>query len=291
MKVQGLKKSGLLEMHRGTETFHGLGGLEHMKSFCLRALRSQSRLAEPRGILILGVPGTGKSEFAKRLGNEVGLPTILVDLGHLKGSLVGESERRTRQALRQLSATARNIAFFDEIEKMASGVQSSGQSDGGVSAGQFGSLLGHMSDHPGESFFIFTANDISKLPPEFTRAERLDAIFFVDLPGPSEKKAIWEIYMQTFELDPTQRMPRDESWTGAEIKACCRLASLLDVPLIEAATNIVPVAVTAGESIERLRQWASGRCLCADRPGLFTRGGDVAGKSGRKVNRSDPSVN
>ncbi|WP_406699448.1 AAA family ATPase [Singulisphaera sp. Ch08] len=291
MKVQGLKKSGLLEMHRGTETFHGLGGLEHMKSFCLRALRSRSRKAEPRGILILGVPGTGKSEFAKRLGNEVGFPTILVDLGHLKGSLVGESERRTRQALRQLSATARNIAFFDEIEKMASGVQSSGQSDGGVSAGQFGSLLGHMSDHPGESFFIFTANDISKLPPEFTRAERLDGIFFVDLPGPHEKKAIWEIYMQTFELDPTQRMPRDDSWTGAEIKACCRLAALLDVPLIEAATNIVPVAVTAGESIERLRQWASGRCLCADRPGLFTRGGDVAGKSGRKVNRSDPSVN
>src|SRR3954447_7078039 len=129
-----------------------------------------------------------------------------------------------------------------------------------------------MSDHPGESFFIFTANDISKLPPEFTRAERLDGIFFVDLPGPGEKKSIWDIYIQTFELDPSQRMPRDDSWTGAEIKACCRRASLLDVPLIEAATNIVPVAVTAGESIERLRQWASGRCLSVDRPRPYTRG-------------------
>jgi hypothetical protein len=290
MKVQGLKKSGLLEMHRGAETFRGLGGLDHMKSFCLRALQSRSRRAEPRGVLVLGVPGTGKSEFAKRLGAEVGLPTILVDLGRLKGSLVGESERRTRQALRQLSATARNIAFFDEIEKMAAGAESGGRSDGGVSAGQFGSLITHMSDHPGESFFIFTANDVSKLPPEFTRAERLDAIFFVDLPGPDEKRAIWEIYIAAFELDPAQRRPRDDSWTGAEIKACCRLASLLEVPLIEAAANIVPVAVTAAESIERLRSWASGRCLRADRRGLFTRG-EAANAAGRKAGRSDPSLN
>jgi hypothetical protein len=290
MKVQGLKKAGLLEMHRGAETLDGLGGLAHMKSFCLRALRGRSRKAEPRGVLVLGVPGTGKSEFARRLGNEVGLPTILVDLGRLKGGLVGETERRTRQALRQLSATAPNIAFFDEIEKMAAGVESGGRSDGGVAAGQFGSLLTHMSDRPGESFFIFTANDVRRLPPEFTRAERLDAIFFVDLPGRDERRAIWDIYVRAFELDPAQRRPRDDSWTGAEIKACCRLAALLEVPLVEAAANIVPVAVTAAESIERLRDWASGRCLDADRPGIFARG-DVAGKARRKVDRGDPSLN
>lgn len=291
MKVRGLRKSGLLEMYRGTETFDDLGGLGAMKSFCLRALRSRSRRAEPRGILILGVPGTGKSEFAKRLGNEVGRPTILVDLGHLKGGLVGETERRTRQALRQLSATARNIAFFDEVEKMASGVQSSGQSDGGVSAGQFGTLLGHMADHPGESFFIFTANDISKLPPEFTRAERLDAIFFVDLPGAEGRRAIWDIHRRAFELDPDQRLPRDQDWSGAEIKACCRLAALLDITLIDAAQHIVPVAVTAGESVERLRAWASGRCLSADRPGIYSRTGAATDKPGRSVRRGDPSSN
>ena len=117
LKMQSLRKTGLLEMHRGTESLTGLGGLEAMKSFCLRALRSRSERAEPRGILILGVPGTGKSEFAKRLGNEVGRPTLRVDLGRLKGGLVGETERNIRQALQQLSATSKNIAFFDEIER------------------------------------------------------------------------------------------------------------------------------------------------------------------------------
>ena len=83
------------------------------------------------------------------------------------------------------------------------------------------------------------------------------------------------MYLERFGLDPGQRRPRDRDWTGAEIKACCRLAALLDVPLVEAAQNIVPVAVTAGESVERLRTWAAGRCLSADRPGLYTRATDA----------------
>ena len=108
--------------------------------------------------------------------------------------------------------------------------------------------------------------------------------------GRREKQAIWGIHRGGTGSTPPGRA-RDRDWTPAEIKACCRLAALLDVPLVEAAQNIVPVAVTAGESIERLRDWAAGRCLSADRPGLFTRGTDAAGKPGRKVNRSDPSVN
>jgi SpoVK/Ycf46/Vps4 family AAA+-type ATPase len=135
-----------------------------------------------------------------------------------------------------------------------------------------------------------TANDISRLPPEFLRAGRLNAIFFVDLPGRLQKDAIWGIYLGKFEIDPGQRRPADADWTGDEIRTCCETASLLEIPLLEAAQYIVPVAVTAGESIERLRTWAGGRCLSAERPGLYTRGSDVAGKSGRKVNR-DPSAN
>ena len=96
-----------------------------------------------------------------------------------------------------------------------------------------------------------TANDVSKLPPEFSRAERFDGIFFLDLPGRAQKDVIWRQYIAEFELDALQRVPDDLKWTGAEIKSCCRLAALLDVPLTQAAKNIVPVAVTSAESVER----------------------------------------
>jgi SpoVK/Ycf46/Vps4 family AAA+-type ATPase len=133
-------------------------------------------------------------------------------------------------------------------------------------------------------------NDISKLPPEFARAERLDATFFLDLPGTREKEAIWRMYLDRFGLDASQRKPSDRGWTGAEVRACCRLAALLDVPLAEAARNIVPVSVTAGETIERLRTWAAGRCLDAARPGLYRRETGDFETLGRNVSR-DPSNN
>jgi hypothetical protein len=119
----------------------------------------------------------------------------------------------------------------------------------------------------------------------------LDACFFLDLPGVQEKRAIWRLYLDRFGLDPGQRRPQDRDWTPAEIKSCCRLSALLDVPLIEAAQNIVPVAVTAGEAVERLRNWASGRCLSADRPGIYSRSGSGPERPGRSVRRSDPSAN
>ena len=211
-------------------------------------------------------------------------------MGALLGSLVGQSEANIRQALRLVDAMSPCVVMLDEVEKALSGVASGGQSDSGVSARMFASFLGWLNDHESDAFVVCTANDVSRLPPEFARSERFDGTFFLDLPTAREKEAIWRMYMALFGSDPEQRRPRDVDFTGAEIRACCRLAALLDLPLIEAARNIVPVAVTAGESIERLRAWASGRCLAADRPGLYTRGGEAAGKSGRNVHR-DPSAN
>ena len=173
------------------------------------------------------------------------------------GSLVGQTEERTRQALRIVDAMAPCVLFIDEIEKALAGVQSSGQTDSGVSARMFGTFLTWLSDHESDVFVIATSNDVSKLPPEFSRAERWDGTFFIDLPGQRERDTIWRIYLEKFGLDPARRRPISEGWTGAEVKSCCRLAALLDIPLIEAAQNIVPVA--AGESVEKLRNWASGR--------------------------------
>ena len=138
-------------------------------------------------------------------------------------------------------------------------------------------------------FFVGTSNDISKLPPEFARAERFDGVFFLDLPGAAERDAIWALYRRQYGIPEGQQRPDDASWTGAEVKACCRLAALLDVPLTQAARNVVPVAVTAAEAVERLRGWASGRCLCASSPGVYARAGAPAPRAARRVQR--PSDN
>jgi SpoVK/Ycf46/Vps4 family AAA+-type ATPase len=292
LKTQTLKKSGLLSLHCGGETFDRLGGLDNLKAFCLRAMRQQGQRdprRRPRGVLLLSPPGCGKSQFAKSLGNEVGRPTLVLDVGALMGSLVGQTEERTRQALQIADAMAPCVLMVDEIEKALSGAASSGQTDSGVTARLFGSLLTWLNDHQSDVFFVATCNDISKLPPEFSRAERFDGVFFVDLPTASQRGAIWEIYVPMFGIGSGQTRPKDTNWTGAEIKACCRLAALLDVPLAAAAEHVVHVAVTAAESVERLRTWASGRCLSADASGIYR----FTGPKTRKRRRVsiDPSQN
>ena len=182
--------------------------------------------------------------------------------------------------------------MLDEVEKAFSGVASSGQTDSGVSARLFGAFLSWLNDHDSDVFVVATANDITRLPPEFSRAERFDGVFFVDLPDAAQREAIWEIYVQQYGLELSQKRPSDVQWTGAEIKACCRLAALLDLPLTAAAQNIVPVARTSAESVEKLRQWASGRCLSADRTGIYE-AALTAASGRRKLNRArtDPSQN
>jgi adenylylsulfate kinase-like enzyme len=290
IKAGMLKKLGLLTMHRGGETFADLGGLDALKAFCSRALRpGRPEGVRAKGMLLLGPPGSGKSAMAKALGAETGRPTLILDVGTLLGSLVGQSEANIRQALRLVDAMSPCVVMVDEVEKALAG--SSGSSgDSGVSARLFGTLLSWLNDRTSDSFVVCTANDISRLPPEFARSERFDATFFLDLPGPEEKRAIWRMYREKYQLDPAGPLPQDRDWTPAEVKACCRLAALLEVSLVEAARNIVPVAVTAGESVELLRQWAAGRCLSADRPGLYTRATEAAIKPGRNVRR-DPSSN
>ncbi len=270
VKGQQLKKSGLLTLHDGPERFDQLGGLAALKSFCQRVLRptTTESLASPKGILLVSPPGCGKSAFCKSLGNEVGRPTLRLEMGALMGSLVGQSEANIRQAIAQAEAMAPCILMLDEIEKGLAGMSGGGHSDGGVATRMFGTLLSWLADRTSDLFVVATANRVNQLPPELTRAERFDGVFFVELPGRGEKDAIWQIHRRTFAIDAQHELPVDDEWTGAEIHSCCRLSRLLGVSLVEAAQNIVPVAISAAESIGELRQWASGRCLDAERGGI-----------------------
>ncbi|QDV55349.1 AAA family ATPase [Rosistilla oblonga] len=294
LKANTLKKSGLVQLYKGEEDFSSLGGLENLKAFCKRSLLQTNRenpLKRPRGVLLLGVPGTGKSAFAKALGKETGRPILMLDIGALMGSLVGQTEQNVRRALQIADAMEPCILFVDEIEKALSGAAGSVQSDSGVSSRMLGTLLSYMNDHTTNVYLIATCNDISRMPPELTRAERFDGIMFLDLPGRSQKDQIWDQYVALFELDAEQKRPDDTNLTGAEIRSCCRLASLLDLPLVQAAQNVVPIAVTANESVERLRQWAIGRCLDAETPGLYQSTNETGASRRRSVTRSKPSSN
>jgi hypothetical protein len=187
LKAQTLRKQNLLTLHRGGERFDSLGGLTALKEFCRRALEP-GRLVKACGALLLSPPGCGKSAYCRALGQEVGRPVLALDVGALYGSLVGESERNIRQALQIADAMAPSILFCDELEKGLSGVGGTG--DSGVSTRMFGTVLTWLADHQSDVFFIGTANDIRRLPPEFTRAERLDGVFFIDLPSAEQRRAI-----------------------------------------------------------------------------------------------------
>lgn len=289
LKTQTLKKSGLLELYQGDANFDDLGGLDALKSFCKRALTRSSENVRAKGVMLLSPPGCGKSQICKALGNETGRPVILLDVGSLMGSLVGQTESRTRQALKIIDAMGKSVVLLDEVDKAFGSASGGSSGDSGVSARMFATALIWLNDRQSDSFVVCTANDVQKLPPEFARAERFDSVFFVDLPGKSEREMIWDLYIESYGLDPEQPKPKDQSWTGAEIKACCRLSALLNVPLKQAALNVVPVANTARESIEGLRSWASGRCIDAQNGGIYKHAPSKS-KSRRRI-KADPSLN
>ena len=193
------------------------------------------------GLLLIGPPGTSKSLFAKATGNEGGVPTIALDLGGMKGSLVGESEQALRTALKVCDAVTQKRALF-----------------------------------------LGTCNSIGALPPELRRRFNL-GVMFCDLPDSKERKAIWDLYLKKYAL-PTQPIPTDDGWTGAEIKQAAWLAWDLKLSLVEAAEYIVPVARSASEQISRLRDSADGRYISASYPGVFLKAGPASAQTGRKLN-------
>ena len=262
-KAGALLRQAKISMVQYPERFGDLGGLDNLKRFTLATAPSPLAL----GIFLLGVPGAGKSTFARCLGNELGIPTLSMDFGKMLGSLVGSSEGAIRDALKSVDAMGRVVLFIDEIDKGLAGAGSSGELDSGVKAGVAGTFLKWLSDRtPGRAYVIATANKVSSIPPEYLRSERWDGLFYVDLPTRSEKDAIWAIWGSRFRLSVTQDRPDDESWTGAEIRTCCRIAAMMDCTKQDAASYVVPVARSMAEAVEQMRTWAKGRCLPASLP-------------------------
>ena len=292
LKTQTLKKSGLVTLYRGQEGFGQLGGLKALQVFCMRALmhRNEPHREAERGDAAWRTGCRQERVCQGALVIEACRPTLVLDIGcplRLPGRCNG-SQHSPGLADYRCDGTVPS-ALSTRSRKHWPGLGSSG--DSGVSSRLFGTFLTWLSDHESDVFVVCTSNDISKLPPEFSRAERFDGIFFLDLPTREEKEAIWKLYRGLFDIAPSEPQPEDTDWTGAEIRSCCRLASLLDIPLSRAATNVVPVAVMAGEQVERLRKWASGRCLSASEPGIYRRAEPASTKPGRRVTRGNSNDN
>jgi predicted kinase len=299
-KAQALKKGNrALALYDGDEHFSDIGGLDHLKTYCLEtlAVREANPKFQPRGVMIMGVSGTGKSLFAKALGRETGRPTLCFDIGRTLGSLMGQSQAQFREALEKAEAMAPCILFVDEIEKALSGAGHDGHTSGGVKTEIFGHFLTWLQDRTADVFLVSTCNRIRAIAddhPEFLR--RFDQLFFVDYPDRQAKDRIWEIHLRGYELIGTDddagkvSLPKDDQWTGAEIERCCRLARLRRKSPAQIGQTMPRIADQAGEAIDETRRWADGRCYSADREEVYQSGAADSKGSRRKV-RLSPSDN
>jgi AAA+ superfamily predicted ATPase len=263
-----------------------VGGLDLLKGWLVsrRAAYSASArsygLPAPKGALLVGPPGTGKSLVAKAIATAWGVPLLKLDLGALKSKFVGDSEANIRKAFRVIEAIGRCVVFLDEIEKALAGA-TQGAADGGVSGDALGSILGWMQDRAGSAFVVMTANDATQLPPELMRAGRLDAVWSLDLPNPTERGEILKVSLRVHGREAVDVYYADvidatEGFTGSEIAALVPNAlyaafaenerEITTDDLLEAARTVVPLSKTASEKIETLRQWANARARPATTP-------------------------
>lgn len=282
-KRKRLGSLGCLEAIVADVTPEDIGGLKNLKRWLnqrrggFSARAREYGLDPPRGILLLGVQGCGKSLCAKVVASAWRMPLLRMDPGVLYQKFIGESEARLREALSQAESMAPVVLWIDEIEK-AFASASSVSADGGLSQRMFGTLLAWMQDHRHPIFLIATANNISDLPPELMRKGRFDEIFFVDLPGPDDRELIFTIHLRKrrrdksdFDLD--RLVAASEGFSGAEIEqavvsglfaAFSQGAECTTEHLLTALHTTHPLSVLMREHVQQLRAWAHGRCVLAD---------------------------
>jgi SpoVK/Ycf46/Vps4 family AAA+-type ATPase len=285
-KKQVVKRSQLLEfVETGAANAPKVGGLESLKEWLgnrKRGFSEEARTAGlplPKGILLVGVPGCGKSLTAMTVGKEWELPLLRLDMGKLFSGLVGSSESNMRQALSTCEAVAPCVLWIDEIEKGMSGMGSSGSSDGGTTSRVFGTFLTWMQEKKEPVFVVATANDISGLPPEFLRKGRFDEIFFVDLPSRAERSEIFKIHLEKSGVDLAEfksesLLKLSEGFSGAEIEQAIVEARYqafgshqkVEVShLTQVLSETVPLSKTQSDRIASLREWAKNRTRFASK--------------------------
>ncbi|CAN5578328.1 AAA family ATPase [soil metagenome] len=282
-KQQIIRKSGLLEFYASEERLTNVGGLETLKDWLrkrVRAFSDEARafgLPEPKGILLVGVQGCGKSLVAKAVANSWRLPLLRLDVGRLFSSLVGSSEENLRNAIKVAESIAPVVLWVDEIEKGFAGVGSSNISDAGTAARVFGSFITWLQEKKAPVFVIATANQVHHLPPELVRKGRFDEIFFVDLPSTAERAEIWKIHLLRRNRDPGQFNVQalamaSDGLSGAEVEQAV-IAGLYEAfdtnrpltesDLLDVLHETVPLSQMMAEEIEELRSWARQRARLA----------------------------
>ena len=281
-KEQIIRKSGILDYFPKNENLKDVGGMEVLKDWLFKRKKAYEKkardfgLQEPKGLLLLGVPGCGKSLTAKTIASFWNMPLLRLDIGKVFQGVVGSSEDNIRKAIATAEAVAPCVLWIDEIEKGLSGVQSSGVTDGGVTSRIFSTILTWMQEKTSPVFVVATANNINLLPPELLRKGRFDEIFFVDLPSQKERENIFVIHLKKKGQDPSQYPmemlgKKTEGFNGAEIEECIKeamFAAYVEAPdtpqlqskhLVDAISKTVPLSTTMKEQIAALRNWAATR--------------------------------
>jgi SpoVK/Ycf46/Vps4 family AAA+-type ATPase len=284
-KAELLESDGVLELiATDVGTLDQVGGMDNLKKWLAirgRGFEAKAReygLEPPRGVLLTGVPGCGKSLVAKTLARTWGMPLVLLDPGSIYGSFVGESEARLRSALDTVEAMAPVVVWLDEIEKgFAAG---SGSGDSGVSQRILGTFLRWMQERPPGVFLVATSNDVAKLPPELLRRGRFDEIFFVDLPRSDERRAVFELHLRKRKRDPAAfdleaLVAASDGFSGAEIEGAIVGAmyrsysagtELATQDVLTELSQTTPLSRTRAEDIIAMRLWAQGRATPATSP-------------------------
>jgi len=283
-KTQVIRKSGILDYYDKPESFADVGGLEILTAwFKTRApaFANTARYAGlplPKDVLLVGVPGCGKSLSARALAGTWGVPLVRLDVGRIFGSYVGQSEANLRMAIQTAEAVSPCILWIDEVEKGFSGVR--GQGGGGVAARVFGSFLNWLQDKRSPVFVVATANDLSGIPPEFLRQGRFDDIFFVGLPGDQERDTVFRIHLARRKRDADRfelktLVDASQGFSGAEIeqtvvgglfRAFEAGRELETADMAAAAKETYPLSRSRAREIALLTAWASRNAKPASRP-------------------------